>query len=186
VATKDGDQALGSAPARPDVVPVRDPRVAVPALTDETELLWMVGYLYRSSRQRMEQIARTHGLTIAQIGILITIADEPGLTGIEVAERAFVTPQAAHAALTVLEGKGIVSRTSGAARRRVVRTELTDDGTRALNDCLADLQVVGAELAEGLDGNQIVAILGLMRSWVDHRQPRSGFDATVDPREGRA
>jgi DNA-binding MarR family transcriptional regulator len=183
-----GDRAhvrVGSPRGRsPDgFLPVRYPRIAVPAMTDETELLWLVGYLYRASRQRMEQIARTHGLTFAQIGILMTIADEPGLTGIEVADRSFITPQAAHAALTALERKGIVARTSGAARRRVVRTELTDEGARAFNNCLADLQVVGAELAVGLHDDQRTEILELMRSWIEHRQPLPGFDSTIDRRD---
>jgi DNA-binding MarR family transcriptional regulator len=122
-----------------------------PALHEGTRLLLLIGQAYRQSRRRIEQVVREHGITLAQFGILYSLAERPGLSGIDVADRAFITPQAAHAALTTLQSKGLVERTEeSAAQRRLVRSRLTDEGARVLTRCLHQLSDVGADVGSGL------------------------------------
>jgi DNA-binding MarR family transcriptional regulator len=146
-----------------------DPRVEEPALTEGTELLWLVGQAYRLTRRRMEQVVRDHGITFAQFGLLYSLAEEPGLSGIEVAERAFITPQAAHAALTTLERKGLVEREEESAHRRMVRTGLTDDGARVVTQCLAELRNLGGEMGDGLTSETRRALIRLLHEFVDSK-----------------
>jgi DNA-binding MarR family transcriptional regulator len=146
--------------------PPTDPRVEQPALNEGTQLLRLIGQAYRLSRRRMEQVVREHGVTLAQFGILYALAEEPGLSGIEVAARAFITPQAAHAALTTLEGKGLVEREAEAAHRRVVRTALSDDGARVVSTCLDRIRELGVEMGTGLTGEQRRALIRLLGEYV--------------------
>jgi DNA-binding MarR family transcriptional regulator len=117
----------------------------------------------------MEQVVRDHGITFAQFGLLYSLAEEPGLSGIEVAERAFITPQAAHAALTTLERKGLVEREEESAHRRMVRTGLTDDGARVVTQCLAELRDLGVEMGDGLTKETRRALIRLLHEFVDSK-----------------
>jgi DNA-binding MarR family transcriptional regulator len=149
--------------------PGGDPRVDEPALNEGTQLLRLIGQAYRLSRRRMEQVVRGHGITLAQFGILYSLAEEPGLSGIEVADRAFITPQAAHAAVTTLERKGLVERTDESAHRRMVRTALTDEGARVVTKCLAEIRDLGVEMGEGLTRDARRGLIRLLGEFVDSK-----------------
>jgi DNA-binding MarR family transcriptional regulator len=143
-----------------------DPRVQPPPLNEGTELLSLIGRAYRWGRRRMEQVLRAHGVTDAQFHILLALSQEPGLSGIEVAARVFITPQAAHAALATLQGKGLVARDAERARRRTVRTVLTDDGADVLNRCLVGLTEMGVEMGERLPGDERRVLITLLGEYV--------------------
>jgi DNA-binding MarR family transcriptional regulator len=155
-------------PPRPAPKP-GDPRVDEPALNEGTQLLRLIGQAYRLSRRRMEQVVRGHGITLAQFGILYSLADEPGLSGIEVADRAFITPQAAHAAVTTLERKGLVERVEESAHRRMVRTALTDEGARVVTKCLAEIRDLGIEMGEGLTRDARRGLIRLLGEFIDSK-----------------
>lgn len=143
-----------------------DPRVELGALNAANEVVALIGQAYRMSRGRIEEIVREHGVTLAQFSILMTLTNEPRLSGIEVAARAFITPQAAHAALTTLERKGLVEREAETAHRRMMRTELSDEGARVVSKCLDELRVLGNELGSGLAASKRRALVSLLREYV--------------------
>jgi DNA-binding MarR family transcriptional regulator len=143
-----------------------DARVSQPPLNEGTRLLMLIGQAYRQSRRTIEQSVRAQGVTLAQFSILYSIAMEPGLSGIDVADRAFITPQAAHAALTTLQRKGLVERTEESAHRRLVCTRLTDKGARTLTTCLHQLSESGADTAGGLSLTKKRGLSGLLEEFV--------------------
>jgi DNA-binding MarR family transcriptional regulator len=104
---------------------------------------------------------------MAEFSLLTTLADEPRLSGIDVADRTGVSAQAAHAALTALERKGLVSRVAEVEHRRVVRTRLTDHGEKVLSSCLDELRDLGIEFAERLPPDKRTALIGLMAEYVE-------------------
>jgi DNA-binding MarR family transcriptional regulator len=114
----------------------------------------------------MEQVLRVHGVTDAQFHILLALSQEPWLSGIEVADRVFITPQAAHAALATLQGKGLVAREAETAHRRMVRTILTDDGADVLSACLGDLTEMGIAMGAQLPGDKRRALIALLGEYV--------------------
>jgi DNA-binding MarR family transcriptional regulator len=126
----------------------------------------LIGQAYRQSRRTIEQTVRAQGVTLAQFSILYSIAMEPGLSGIDVADRAFITPQAAHAALTTLQKKGLVERTEESAHRRLMCTRLTDKGARTLTTCLRQLGESGADTAGGLSLVKKRTLSGLLQEFV--------------------
>jgi DNA-binding MarR family transcriptional regulator len=134
---------------------------------EENEIVHLIGQAYRLSRRRMEQAVREHGITRAQFQILMTLGEEPRLSGIEVAARAFISPQAAHSTLATLERKGLVERAEETAHRRMVRTALTDEGARVLNKCLDAVSEVGIDLGRGLPRDRRRALLALLADYLE-------------------
>lgn len=139
----------------------------LPPRHEGTHLLWLIGHAYRMSRRRTALIVRAHGVTMAQFSLLTTLADEPRLSGIDVAERTGVSPQAAHAALTGLERKGLVQRVAEVEHRRVVRTRLTKKGEQILTSCLDELRDLGVEFADRLAPRKRSALIELMTEYVE-------------------
>jgi len=148
-----------------------DPHIERPPLHEGTKLLWLIGQGYRLSRRRMELTVRAHGVTMSQFSLMMDLADEPRLSGRDVAERALISPQAAHVALRALERKGLVARVSGAEHRRVVRTTLTQEGSRVLTACLDELRDLGIEFGDRLSPEERHTLIALMEDYVSAIRP---------------
>jgi DNA-binding MarR family transcriptional regulator len=145
---------------------VRHPTKSLPT-HEGTQLLWLIGHSYRLSRRRTELIVRAHGVTMAQLSLLMTLADEPRLSGIDVADRALITPQAAHAALSALERKGLVHRVAEAEHRRVVRSVLSENGAKVVTTCLDELRDLGIDLGARLPARKRRQLIALMTEYVE-------------------
>lgn len=75
--------------------------------------------------QRMEQRLRPIGLSVPQYACLQALHDTPGITGSELARRAFVSRQSMNVLLQGLERRGLVERSSAPGPRRERHTALT-------------------------------------------------------------
>ena len=71
-----------------------------------------------------------HGVSTAQIGVLRQLANEPGLSGAELARRLLISPQGVQLALTALERRGLVERKQDPQHGRILQAYLTDEGRK--------------------------------------------------------
>lgn len=126
----------------------------------------MIGEAFRYSRQALEQVVRSYGITLAQLGILHRVVQQPGLSGADVARQIFITPQAAHVALTTLESKGLIGRASVQDTGRAVRSVLTAAGQRVVDACRADTQEAADELAASLTADERQVLLDLLQRYI--------------------
>src|SRR5262245_57212140 len=92
------------------------------------QLIWLIAEAHGYTRNAIAQAVRRHGVTPTQLGILNRLADQPGLSGAELARQMHVSPQAAHLGLTTLEDKGLIRRGSEPGSGHLVRSELTPQG----------------------------------------------------------
>lgn len=94
-----------------------------------------VGVLIKEAQallnQRMGEALHGLGLTVPQYACLQALADTPGITGAELARRAFVSRQSMNVLLQGLERRGLVER-SGEPGPRRERATLLAPGARAL------------------------------------------------------
>lgn len=95
-----------------------------------------------------------HGVTTAQIGLLRQLADEPGLSGAELARRLLITPQGVQLALTALERRGLVERKQDPAHRRILQAYLTDEGRAVTSAVLADALEAHAQVFAVLNDDE--------------------------------
>jgi DNA-binding MarR family transcriptional regulator len=113
-------------------------------LTDN--LLWLLKQSFYFSLNSVNDAIAGHGVTTAQLGLLRQLANEPGLSGAELARRLLISPQGVQLALTALERRGLVERKQDPAHGRILQAYLTDEGravvTAVFNDAVEAHQKV--------------------------------------------
>jgi DNA-binding MarR family transcriptional regulator len=97
-----------------------------PELVDN--LLWHLKQAWYFSLTAVNDAVSQHGVSTAQIGVLRQLANEPGLSGAELARRLLITPQGVQLALKALEQRGLVERKPDPAHARILKAYLTDGG----------------------------------------------------------
>lgn len=98
-------------------------------------------------RQRLDAELARFGITAAQNAVLLAIAGNPRISNAELARAAFVTPQTMQAILVNLERGGLILRTPHPGHGRVIMTELTTAGRKAVAD--------GAQAADMVEGQML-------------------------------
>src|SRR5690349_9155612 len=79
-----------------------------------------------------------HGVSTAQIGMLRQLANEPGLSGAELARRLLISPQGAQLALKELERRELVERRQDPEHGRILQAYLTKQGTEVAESVVGD------------------------------------------------
>ncbi|MCG5434227.1 MarR family transcriptional regulator [Mycobacterium sp. MYCO198283] len=131
------------------------------ALSDNT--LWLLKQAFYFSLNSVNDAVSGHGVTTAQIGLLRQLANEPGLSGAELARRLLISPQGVQLALTSLERRGLVERKRDPQHGRILQTFLTDEGRATASAVVADAvaaheKVFGVLSAD--EQRQLRALLG--------------------------
>ncbi|HEX4558384.1 MAG TPA: MarR family transcriptional regulator [Mycobacterium sp.] len=113
-------------------------------LTDK--ILWLLKQAFYFSLKTVNEAISSHGVTTAQIGLMRQLANEPGLSGAELARRLLITPQGVQLALTALQSRGLVERKQDPQHGRILQAYLTDQGrvvaSAVLSDALAAHEMV--------------------------------------------
>jgi DNA-binding MarR family transcriptional regulator len=124
--------------------------VVAPGSGTELPIERRIGHAVKRAEQalmaRKSQALRTVGLTVPQYSALMVLAEQPGLSGAQLARRCFVTPQTMAAILTNLEGKDLVTRRASSVHAQVFQATLTRRG-RAL---LRKADRLAVEIESGL------------------------------------
>ena len=91
-------------------------------------ILWHLKQAWYFSLTAVNDAVSQHGVSTAQIGVLRQLANEPGLSGAELARRLLITPQGVQLALKALEQRGLVERKPDPQHARILQAYLTDQG----------------------------------------------------------
>lgn len=148
-------------------------------------LTYMVKQLELAIRYDMEAIAGQFGVTALQYTALSVLARDPGMSSAQFTRRSFVSAQAGHEMITILERKRLISRSPNANNKRILSIKLTAKGRKLLAEC--DLEVDGLErrMLEHLDRAEVHKFRGMLSSCTSTlRQQRHDNDSldgqTVD------
>ena len=101
-------------------------------------LLWHLKQAWYFSLTAVNDAVSHHGVSTAQIGILRQLANEPGLSGAELARRLLITPQGVQLALKELERRGLVERKQDPQHARILQAYLTDHGRKVASEVVSD------------------------------------------------
>jgi len=122
-------------------------------LTPRSGVDW-IGYNLKITQHRLRQRLDTElarfGITAPQNAVLLAVAGNPRTSNAELARAAFVTPQTMQAILVNLERAGLIVRNPHPEHGRVIMTELTTAGQKAVAD--------GAEAADAVE-RQMLSML---------------------------
>lgn len=114
-----------------------------------------------------EQRLRPLGIPVAHYTMLISVHEDPGLTGAELARRLNITPQAVAYLADRLVSRGQVERRSHARHRHVQELHLTDAGREALRHADAVIDEVERTIIEELGADDAARLRSLLERVTD-------------------
>jgi DNA-binding MarR family transcriptional regulator len=124
-------------------------------VTTEPRLSYVIGRLERVLRRRLAAAVEPAGLTLPAYTALSVLRAQDGLSNAQLARRSLVTPQSMSEVLTLLVDKGYVRRRAAPGHGRVIRTELTRAGRRALEHCDRAVDEIEREMLGDLDAGEV-------------------------------
>jgi DNA-binding MarR family transcriptional regulator len=101
-------------------------------------ILWHLKQAWYFSLTAVNDAVSNHGVSTAQIGVLRQLANEPGLSGAELARRLLITPQGVQLALKALEERGLVQRKPDPQHARILQAFLTEQGRNVAEAVVKD------------------------------------------------
>ena len=129
-----------------------------PAPDVEPRLSYVIGRLDRVLRRRLSAAIEPAGLTLPAYTALSVLRAQDGLSNARLARRSLVTPQSMSEALTQLVDRGYVRRRADPDHGRIIRTELTEAGSRALERCDLAVDEVEREMLGDLDAEGVASL----------------------------
>lgn len=120
----------------------------------EPRLSYVIGRLDRVLRRRLSAAIETTGLTLPAYTALSVLRTQNGLSNAQLARRSLVTPQSMSEVLTLLVNLGYVHRLAEPGHGRIIRTEITDAGSQALERCDLAVDAVEQEMLAELDADE--------------------------------
>ncbi len=153
----------------------------------EPRLSYVFGRLERVLRRRLSAAVESHGLTLPAYTALSVLQAQDGLSNAQLARRSLMTPQSMSEVLAFLVERGFVRRSSEPDDRRIVRIELTAQGTRVLSRCNREVTAIEEEMLVDLDDAEAAALRDLLgRCSVALQRATSGLPAVdhTDPGQG--
>ena len=103
---------------------------------------YLVGRLDRALRRRMNEALAPSGLSLAQYTVLSVLQTRAGLSNAQLANRAFITPQAMNEVVQTLEAQKLVTRRQDPSHGRIVQLALTARGLDVLRGCDAAVRAL--------------------------------------------
>lgn len=113
-------------------------------------LTYLVKRLEMAERARMEEVLRPLGVTLHQYTALSILERREGLSSAQLARRHVVTPQAMHQLIATMERDRLIERRPDETNRRILRTWLTEHGSRVLRACHRAVDDVEERMLSGL------------------------------------
>jgi DNA-binding MarR family transcriptional regulator len=128
----------------------------------EPRLSYVIGRVERVLRRRLTAAVEPAGLTLPAYTALSVLRGEDGLSNAQLARRSLVTPQSMSEVLTLLVDQGYVRRRAEPGHGRVIRTELTKAGSRALARCDRAVDDVEQEMLRDLDADEAMGLRDIL------------------------
>lgn len=117
--------------------------------------------------QRMDEVLRPLSLSVPQYACLQALADVPGITGAELARRAFVSRQSMNVLLLGLEKRGLAERATVPGPRRERAASLTPAAIELLGRARAAVAEVATAMTSRLSQSDATRLRALLVSCRD-------------------
>ena len=123
--------------------------------TDVTE---RIGYRLKTIqnrfRQKMDAALRAMGISAPQYAVLSLAAQQPGISGAELARRAFVTAQSMQGIVANLERGGLLVRAPDPAHGRILKAEVSEAGQAKLREAHQRVIALERQLLRGVSADE--------------------------------
>ena len=134
-----------------------------------------VGYLLKVAQQRgrlaMDTAMRDLGVTAPQYAVLRFLDESAGMSGADLARRAFVTPQTMNRIIVNLDKAGLIERAPYVKPGRILDTRLSPAGRRLLEQCRERVDAVENTMLSELTEAEREQLRDLLRRCADSLRP---------------
>jgi MarR family transcriptional regulator, organic hydroperoxide resistance regulator len=113
-------------------------------------------------RSQMDEALRPQGVTTAQLHVLKTIYNEPGVSGAQLARACYVTPQSAQSLLKGLETGGWIVRVKDKVNDRILVARLTPSGEELLETAETAARVIEKKVWKGVSDEGVGELNALL------------------------
>ena len=124
----------------------------------EPRLSYLIGRLDRVLSRRLTAALEPHGLTLPAYTALSVLRAQDGLSNAQLARRSLVTPQSMSEVLALLVDRGYVQRNAESGHGRVIRTEITEAGSQALERCDRAVDDLEREMLSDLADDDVTSL----------------------------
>jgi DNA-binding MarR family transcriptional regulator len=132
------------------------------------------GYLLKVAqhalRTAMDDALRPVGVTTSQYAVLTALDHEPGLSNADLARLAFVTAQSMQGIVANMERDKLIVRGTDPAHKRILRTELTSAGRKALTRAEAAVAHIEEKMLDGLDTKHRAELNRMLKRCAENAQ----------------
>ncbi len=111
---------------------------------------YLIGRLDHTLNRHLRESLAPIGLTVTQYTALSVLAGQSQLSNAQLAERSFVTPQAANEMVKVMEERGWIDRAADPSHGRVIHLRLTDAGREILDNAHIEVAKLEEEMLSGV------------------------------------
>lgn len=119
-------------------------------------------------KMRQRQVLSNCSLHVAQPAMLEYVRSHPGCSQKQMADEARVSPASVSASFKRLENARLIMRRTDTADTRCRRVYITEAGERELDDCLAEINDIDADMFRGIDINDLKALERCLRKMIDN------------------
>lgn len=157
-----------SPPVRIVKEPTKERRGSAGVMAEEEKVegprfSYAVGNLDRSLRRILVAILRPFEMTVAEYTALSLISRRDGYSNAELARRSFVSPQAMHEMISLLERRGLLERASSESHRSMRHTHLTSQGRDLLERCNVAVDNMEEVMLAGVSSEQRAEMIAILR-----------------------
>jgi DNA-binding MarR family transcriptional regulator len=127
-----------------------------PARTGSPEItvLYLIKQVELAVRSHLDEAVHTAGLTALQYTALTVLERHPELTSAELARNSFVRAQTMAQMITVLDGRGLISRRRDPNSHRQYLLSLTDEGLSTLDSLREAVQGIEEKMVADMTAAQ--------------------------------
>ena len=133
----------------------------------------LLANLCRLQASRADQLMDQIGLYRGQAILLLTLAEQDGLTHSEIAEKLCISPAAVSKVIKRLESLGYLQRTPDPADERVSRVNLLDGGWAVLDGIHSVFQKINEMLVKDIPPQEQEVLRDLLGRMLDNLQEDS-------------
>jgi DNA-binding MarR family transcriptional regulator len=151
------------------------PKPATKGVPRDVSLVYAVGRVNQGIRRELRRRLTEWDLSVPELTALSILDRRPGLSNAQLARRTMVTPQSMIEILAVLESRGLVRRTVDPDHARILRAQLTREGTSVLTAAASAIQDIEAEILRDVPESQRQMVLDAMLKAMERLRP--GLDA---------
>lgn len=122
-------------------------------------LLYRIAKLSSASARLVTRLCeRGHGITRREWGVLMWLAQQPGLQPSALAEKLELDRARISRAIGSMQVKGLIQKTKAQANRREIELHLTEQGQRMHDELWPQIRRINLQLLDALDARDPLAV----------------------------